>query len=116
MTARLNRIAALVAVAAALAACPVLAAEAVPGNRGPADKPQNRAAPLTLPGRATPGPTPKLDPSRLGRDVYGGSVEAGIERLTTVTRSADGTVTESDPSDALRAIIESAVRGHRTGQ
>lgn len=116
MTSRSTLVAALLAVAAALSAHPALAAQAVAGNRGSADKPQDRAAPLVLPGRIAPKPTPRVDASSTGRDIFDDGVAAGLAHLTTVTLNADGTVTQSDPSDALRGIIESAVRGHRSGQ
>ncbi|HVY51384.1 MAG TPA: hypothetical protein VHA07_07445 [Devosia sp.] len=109
-------VAALLAVAAALSLSPALAAGLVAGNRGPADKPQSRGATLALPGTAVARPTPRIDASSLGRDAFGSSLDAEIAHLTTVTLSADGTVTQTDPSDALRGIIESAVRGHRSGR
>ena len=53
MNSRLHTILALLIAGAALAATPVLAANAVSGNRGPAEKPVSRDAPVTLPGAIT---------------------------------------------------------------
>jgi len=99
MTSRLYLIAALLTVAAATTGSAAVAADSVAGNRGPADRAQNRDAPLTLPGKVTARATPKVDTN-----------------LGTVTLGADGNVTETPASDALRSIFESAVQGRRPGK
>jgi hypothetical protein len=113
MTPKIQSVAALLMIGAALAASPALAATSVPGNRGPAQKPQNRDAPLTLPGKVTPHPTPKVDAAALGRGLFDDEA-ATLASLGTVTFSADGSVVETPASDALRAIFETAIQGHRT--
>lgn len=112
MTIRIHLLAALLAVGAALGASPVLAADAVAGNRGPAEKPHDRAAPATLPA-ATPMPTPTLDPTTLSRGFFAQDPAAAIAGLASVTLSNDGTVTETPASEALRDAFTTAIQGRR---
>jgi len=102
----------LLVVGAALAATPALAAGAVSGHRGSPEEVTNREAPVVLPGKITPMPTPKVDPSTLSRDAFA-DPEAGLASLGTVTLSNDGSVTETPPSDALRGIFEAFVKGRK---
>ena len=116
MTIRIHTILALLIAGSALVAVPALAADAVSGNRGPSDKPQNRDAPFTLPGRVAPRPTPKVDVATLSRGIFDDDQAGALANLGTVTFSADGSVTETPPSDALRGIFESTVKGHQSGK
>jgi hypothetical protein len=110
---RILTIAALLMVGAALAASPVLAADAVPGNKGPADRGFNRDAPLSLPGAVTPLPTPKVDPGATSRGIFDQDEAAGLDGLATLTLNSDGSVTETPASADLRDAFSEAVRGHR---
>ena len=114
MTTRIQSIAVLLMIGAALAASPALAAGAVPGNRGAAEKAQNRDAPLTLPGKISPRPTPRVDAASLSRGIFDEDQVAALASLGTVTFSADGSVVETPASEALRGIFEIAVQGHKT--
>src|SRR5258708_382624 len=116
MTSRIHLIAALLTVAGALTGTAAMAADAVPGNRGPADKAQNRDAPLTLPGRVKAKPTPRVDAASMSRGLLDGDPVAGIASLGTVTLGSNGTVSETPASEALRGVFESAVQGHRSGK
>ncbi len=87
MTTRIQSIAVLLMIGAALAATPVLAADAVPGNKGPADKGINRDAPVSLPANITPLPTPKVDPGSLSRGIFEQDEAAGLDGLGTLTLS-----------------------------
>ena len=114
MTTRLQTIAALLMIGAALGATPSFAAGAsVPGNQGPSDKPTNRDAPLSLPGPVVARATPKLDPATLSRGVFGEDSTAALDSLGTVTLSRDGTIAETPASDTLRGIFESSVQGKK---
>lgn len=114
MTSRIHLIAALVSVAAALTGSAAVAADSVPGNRGPADKPQNRDAPLTLPGKVTARATPRVDAATLSRGIFDEDQVAALANLGTVTLGVNGEVTETPASDALRGIFESAVKGRKS--
>lgn len=114
MTTRIHSIVALLMIGAALAATPALAAGSVPGNRGPASKAQNRDAPLTLPGRVSPQPTPKVDAASLSRGLFDEDQAAALASLGTVTFSPDGNIVETPASEALRGVFESFVQGHKT--
>ena len=116
MTSRIRLIAALLAVAGGITGTAAVAADAVPGSRGPADKAQNRDAPLTLPGRVVARRTPKIDAAAMSRGIFDGDPAAGLASLGTVTLGAGGDVTETPASDALRGIFEDAVQGHRSGK
>ena len=116
MTSRIHLIAALLSVVAAMTGSAALGVEAVPGNRGPADKGQNRDAPFTLPGKVTARATPRVDAATLSRGLFDEDPAAGLANLGTVSLAADGTVTETPASDALRGIFEGTVRGHRSGK
>ena len=116
MTSRIRLITALLAVAGALSATAAHAADSVPGNKGPADKAQNRDAPLTLPGKVTARATPKVDAATLSRGIFADDQVTALANLGTVTLGADGNVTETPASDALRSIFESAVQGRRPGK
>jgi hypothetical protein len=111
MTIRTAKLATILMVGAALAASPVLAQALTAGNQGPADIPQNRDAPLTLPGQLNPMPTPKVDPS-LTRDIFAMDPAQALDSLGTVSLTRDGEVTETEASEALRAAFETAVKGH----
>lgn len=113
MNTRIQTIAALLMIGAALAATPVLA-QSVPGNKGSADQAQNRDAPLVLPGKINAMPTPKIDAASLSRGIFDADQTAALASLGTVTFSADGSVTEAPASDALRGIFETAVQGRQT--
>ena len=113
MTTRILSIAILLMVGAALTAGPVLAADAVPGNKGPADKGSNRDAPLTLPASITPLPTPKVDAGSMSRGLFDQDEAAGLDGLATLTLNSDGSVTETPASGELRDAFNEAVRGHR---
>lgn len=113
MTSRIHLIAALLTVAAALTGTAALAADSVPGNRGPADKAQNRDAPLTLPGKVVARATPRVDAATLSRGIFDQDPAVGLANLGTVTLAASGDVTETPASEALRGIFESVVQGHR---
>jgi hypothetical protein len=114
MTTRIHSIVALLMIGAALAATPALAAGSVPGNKGPANKAQNRDAPLTLPGKVSPRPTPQVDAASLSRGIFDADQEAALASLGTVTFSADGSVAETPASDALRGMFESFVQGRKS--
>lgn len=114
MTSRIHLIAALVTVAAALSGHAALAADAVAGNRVPADKAQNRDAPLTLPGKVVARATPRVDAATLSRGIFDQDQAAALANLGTVTLGANGDITETPASDALRGIFEEMVKGHRT--
>ena len=116
MTSRILTIAALLMVGAALGAAPALAATSVAGNRGPAEKPANRDAPVTLPGAVAPRPMPKVDTASLSRGLFDQDPAAAIAGLSTVTLNRDGSVAETEASDALRGIFEAEIKGHRPGQ
>lgn len=116
MTSRLYLIAALLTVAAATTGSAAVAADSVAGNRVPADRAQNRDAPLTLPGKVTARATPKVDAATLSRGIFDDDEGTALANLGTVTLGADGNVTETPASDALRGIFESAVQGRRTGK
>jgi hypothetical protein len=112
MTSRIRTIAALLIAGAALAATPALAADSVAGNRGPAEKPANRDAPISLPGAIVAKALPKVDAATLSRDIFGTDPAAGLASLGTVSLSRDGSVSETPASDALRGIFEEMVKGH----
>jgi hypothetical protein len=114
MTPRIQTIAALLIAGAALAATPGFAAETVPGNRGPAEKPANRDAPITLPGPVVAKAIPKVEAATLSRGIFGEDLAAALMNLGTVTLSRDGSISESPVSDALRGIFETEVKGHKT--
>lgn len=116
MTSRTHLIAALLTVLGALSGTGALAADAVPGNKGPADKPQNRDAPLTLPGKVAAKAIPWVDRATLSRGIFNDDPAASLVNLGTVTLSADGEVIETPASDTLRGIFESTVRGHKSGK
>jgi len=113
MTTRINSIAVLLMVGAALTAFPALAADSVPGNRGPANRTIARDTPLSLPARIVPLPTPKVDRGALSRGMFEQDEAAGLDGLATLTLSSDGTVTETPASGDLRDAFNEAVRGHR---
>lgn len=104
------KLATILMVGATLAATPVLAQAVTGGNRGPAEIPANRAAPLDLPGNVNPAPTPKVD-SATARDIFGLDPALLLESFGTVSLDASGDVTEVPASDAQRAIVENLTRG-----
>ena len=110
MTTRLQSIAALLMIGAALGAAPSLAATtSIPSNQGPADKPSNRAAPSALPGRPRAHTVHLVDPAAIGRGIFGDDAASSLDSLTTVTRGADGSVSETPASDTLRGIFETSI-------
>ena len=110
MTIRTAKLATILMIGAALAASPVLAQALTAGNQGPADIPQNRDAPLTLPGDLTPMPTPKVD-AATSRDLFG-SGRRPSKTLGQSASTARGDVTETEASEALRAAFETETRGN----
>ena len=106
------KLATLLMIGAALAATPVLAAASTAGNRGPAEKPVTRDAPIILPGAITPKLTPKVDGSAT-RGLFDIDPAAALASLGTVTLSRDGSTAETEASDALRGIFEISVKGHK---
>ena len=111
MTIRTAKLATILMVGAALAASPVLAQALTAGNQGPSDIPQNRDAPLTLPGQLNPMPTPKVDASTV-RDIFGMDPAQALDSISTVSISKDGEVTETEASDAMRAAFEIETKGY----
>lgn len=111
MTNRTVKLATILMIGAALAATPVLAQAVTAGNTGPADIPQNRDAPLTLPGELTPMPTPKVDAATT-RDIFAMDPAQALASLGTVTLDRTGDVTETEASEALRAAFENETKGH----
>jgi hypothetical protein len=111
MTNSSYKLAAILMIGAAVAASPALA-QSVSGSR-PAELPVNRGAPFSFPD-TTPAPTPRVDAST-SRDIFEIDPATLLDELATVSLSVDGEVTEAAPSEALRAIIETWVKGS-TGQ
>ena len=112
MTSHIRSIAVLLMIGAALAATPVLAADAVAGNRGPAEKPANRDAIVSLPA-ATPMPTPKVDAGALSRGFFDQDEAAAIDGLATLSVSANGETSETPASGDLRDAFNGAIQGHK---
>ena len=113
MTTRLRSIAVLLMIGAALAATPVLAADMVDGNKGPADKSINRGAPVVLPANLKPLPTPKVEAGSLSRGIFGADPAAALDSLATLTISSDGTVDETPASGDLRDIFSQEVKAKK---
>ena len=111
MTIRTINLATILMVGAALAATPVLAQAVTAGNKGPAEVPANRDAPFSLPGHASPMPTPRVDASTV-RDIFGMDPAQALDSLGTVSIARDGEVTETEASDAMRAAFETETKGH----
>jgi hypothetical protein len=107
-----SKIVSLLVVSAVLAASPALAQALTAGNRGPADVPANRDAPLTLPANVEPMPTPKVDAATT-RDIFAMDPAQALDSLGTVTLSNGGDVTETPASDALRSAFETAMKGNK---
>ena len=112
MTSHIRSIAVLLMIGAALAATPVLAADTVAGNRGPAEKPANRDAIVSFPA-ATPMPTPKVDATSLSRGFFDQDEAAALDGLATLSVSSDGTTSETAASGDLRDAFNEAVKGHQ---
>jgi hypothetical protein len=111
MTTRTYKLATVLMIGATIAASPVLAQSVTAGNRGPAEVPANRAAPLTLPGSVSAMPTPRVDAS-VARDIFGMDPAALLDSLGTVRIDRSGDVTETEASEAMRAAFEAMVRGN----
>ena len=105
------KLATILMVGAALAATPVLAQAVTGGNRGPAEVPANRDAPLTLPGPISAAPLPKVDSSTT-RDIFALDPALLLESLGTVSMDRSGDIVEIPASDAQRAIVEAQTRGN----
>lgn len=105
------KLATILMLGATLAATPVLAQAVTSGNRGPAEIPANRAAPLDLPSNVSPAPMPKVDSSTT-RDIFGLDPALLVESFGTVSLDISGEVTELPASDAQRAIVENLTRGN----
>ena len=114
MTTRIRSIAVLLMIGAALAATPVLAADSVDGNRGPADKGINRGAPVVLPARMKPLPTPKVEPGSLSRGIFGADPAAALDSLATLTITPGGTVEETPASGDLRDVFNEEVKAKKS--
>jgi hypothetical protein len=106
------KLATILMVGAALAASPVLAQALTAGNQGPADIPQNRDAPLTLPGKLAAMPTPKVDAATT-RDIFAMDPAEALDSLGTVSLDRSGEITETEASDALRAAFEAETKGNQ---
>jgi hypothetical protein len=104
------KLATILMVGAALAATPVLAQAVTSGNRGPAEIPANRAAPIDLPA-VNPSPLPKVDSSTT-RNIFEIDPALLLESLATVSLDRGGDVIEVPASDAQRAIIENLTKGN----
>jgi hypothetical protein len=104
------KLATLLMIGATLAATPALAQALTAGNKGPSELPPTRSAPLNLPA-TTPTPMPKVDTSILGRDIFGLDPALLLESLGTVTLDRSGDITETEASDAQRAIVELRTSG-----
>ncbi len=111
MTIRTAKLATLLMVGAALAATPVLAQAVTAGNRGPADLPTDRAAPLVLPGPVAAMPTPQVDAS-LTRDIFAMDPAEALDSLGTVSIDRFGDVSETEASEAMRSAFENQTRGN----
>jgi V8-like Glu-specific endopeptidase len=94
----------------ALLATPGFAADSIPSNKGSGQPPVNRAAPAALPGKVAPKPALKIDASALSRGPLALDPAAAAASMATVTRSSDGSVTETPASEGLRAILESEIK------
>ncbi|MEO6011998.1 MAG: hypothetical protein ABIQ30_00220 [Devosia sp.] len=112
MTTLSVKLATILMIGAALAATPVLAQAVTSGNKGPAEVPANRDAPLSLPGELSPMPTPIVDAST-ARDIFALDPAQALDSLGTVTIDRGGDVTEAPASDAMRAIFEANVKGNK---
>lgn len=93
---------------AALATPAIAAVTSISGQRSDTTGGEaTRAAPLNLPDLKAK-PTPKVDADTMNRDI--GFVQS-LENLGTVTWHSDGSVTESPPSEGLRAVFETEMAG-----
>ena len=113
MTTPIFKLATILMIGAALAATPVLAAASTAGNHGPAEFPVDRDAPFSLPGAVIPMSTPKVDSASISRGLFDQDPAAALASLSTVTLSRDGSIAETEASDALRGILESEIQGHK---
>ena len=112
MTSHIRSIAVLLMIGAALAATPVLAADSVAGNQGPADKPANRDVLVSLPA-ATPKPTPKVDAGALSRGLFDQDSATALDGLATLSVNAGGETSETPASGDLRDAFNEAGQGHK---
>ena len=110
MTSHIRSVAVLLMIGAALAATPVLAADTVSGYRGPAEKPANRDAIVSLPA-ATPMPTPKVDAASLSRGFFDQDEGAALDGLATLSVSPNGL----DVSSAAVALAAETIRPYVQG-
>ena len=112
MTSHIRSIAVLLMIGAALAATPVLAADAVAGNQGPENKPANRDVLVSLPA-ATPKPTPKVEAGALSRGFFDLDSATALDGLATLSVNAGGETSETPASGVLRDAFNEAVQGHK---
>ena len=109
MTTRSLTLATLLMLAMGVATTPVLA-QSVGGNRGPAELPPTRSAPISLPANAKPAPTPRVDGTAT-RDIFGLDPALALESLATVSLDRGGDIFEIPTSEGMRSAFEAAVRG-----
>ncbi len=106
----ISRTTALALLLGAALATPAIAAAttSISGQRSdPTGGDATRAAPLNLPDLQAK-PTPRVDADTMNRDI--GFVQS-LENLGTVTWHSDGSVTQSPPSEGLRAVFETEMAG-----
>ncbi|MEO6395799.1 MAG: trypsin-like serine protease [Devosia sp.] len=112
---KLSTLTTLAALLAGVALSGSAFAQAGAPSKGSGEVEANRDAPVSLPD-AKPLPTPQVDPEKASRALDGA---AGADSYGTVTLSRDGSVTETEASDSLRAIVESSTPpapGEKAGQ
>jgi hypothetical protein len=109
MPSRAQTITALILAGAAVAAAPAVAASMLTGFRGPDEALADRGLPIALPAM-TPMPTPQISPD-VSRAMFDLDPEKALAALATITRSRDGTVTETPASAGVRAALEEMLKG-----
>jgi len=101
----------LLMLSVAIFATPALAADAVAGHKAETAPTTNRDAPLTLPGKVSPKPTPTVDAASLSRGPLALDPTGAAESMGTVTLSRDGSVSEQPASEGLRGILDQEIKG-----
>ncbi len=71
-----------------------------------------RGEPLELPGKANPKPSPIVDPLTLSRGPLALDGDPAAESMSTLSLSREGTVSKLPPSEGMRAILESEIKGY----